>query len=261
MLAGCCNLMARLFMLLSAHSPRLESQMHPEPLADADFERMTGILQRFGGKRAMNVEELDGFLAALVCSPDNVPKSEYLPHIWGDKMINEDTFVSQPVLQEFLSLVERHRRSIVLTLQSGDVFTPVLLPNEKDECPGNDWANGFLCGMNLGREQWANLLDDDNYGGSLVPILVLAHEHDPDPEMRPYKEPISAERREKLIVGLAAGVMQIHRYFRSSDMEQKSSFDLGGNYRRTSAKAGRNDPCPCGSGKKFKHCCGKTTLH
>lgn len=22
-------------------------------------------------------------------------------------------------------------------------------------------------------------------------------------------------------------------------------------------KAGRNDPCPCGSGKKFKQCCGK----
>ena len=23
------------------------------------------------------------------------------------------------------------------------------------------------------------------------------------------------------------------------------------------AKVGRNDPCPCGSGKKYKHCCGK----
>jgi uncharacterized protein YecA (UPF0149 family) len=26
-------------------------------------------------------------------------------------------------------------------------------------------------------------------------------------------------------------------------------------------KIGRNDPCPCGSGKKFKQCCGRTTLH
>lgn len=24
-------------------------------------------------------------------------------------------------------------------------------------------------------------------------------------------------------------------------------------------KIGRNDPCPCGSGKKYKHCCGRTT--
>jgi preprotein translocase subunit SecA len=26
---------------------------------------------------------------------------------------------------------------------------------------------------------------------------------------------------------------------------------------RTGPKVGRNDPCPCGSGKKYKHCCGK----
>jgi preprotein translocase subunit SecA len=26
---------------------------------------------------------------------------------------------------------------------------------------------------------------------------------------------------------------------------------------RKGAKIGRNDPCPCGSGKKYKHCCGK----
>ena len=30
-----------------------------------------------------------------------------------------------------------------------------------------------------------------------------------------------------------------------------------GSYRRSSEKIGRNEPCPCGSGKKYKHCCGK----
>ena len=28
-------------------------------------------------------------------------------------------------------------------------------------------------------------------------------------------------------------------------------------YQRSGPKVGRNDPCPCGSGKKFKKCCGK----
>lgn len=28
---------------------------------------------------------------------------------------------------------------------------------------------------------------------------------------------------------------------------------------KTGKKVGRNDPCPCGSGKKFKKCCGRTT--
>ncbi|MEF9946501.1 MAG: SEC-C metal-binding domain-containing protein [Lachnospiraceae bacterium] len=34
--------------------------------------------------------------------------------------------------------------------------------------------------------------------------------------------------------------------------EQKNSGTI-----RKEKKVGRNDPCPCGSGKKYKHCCGK----
>ena len=30
-----------------------------------------------------------------------------------------------------------------------------------------------------------------------------------------------------------------------------------GPYRRKEAKIGRNAPCPCGSGKKYKNCCGR----
>jgi uncharacterized protein YecA (UPF0149 family) len=30
--------------------------------------------------------------------------------------------------------------------------------------------------------------------------------------------------------------------------------------RQAKLKIGRNDPCRCGSGKKYKHCCGKATL-
>ena len=30
-------------------------------------------------------------------------------------------------------------------------------------------------------------------------------------------------------------------------------------HRRPGAKLGRNDPCPCGSGKKYKHCCLRLT--
>lgn len=36
-------------------------------------------------------------------------------------------------------------------------------------------------------------------------------------------------------------------------LEQKSS----GTYHRAEKKVGRNDPCPCGSGKKYKYCCGR----
>ena len=49
------------------------------------------------------------------------------------------------------------------------------------------------CGMELRRTDWAVLLDDEKQGGCLVPIFVLAHENDPDPEMRPYKRAISTD--------------------------------------------------------------------
>jgi hypothetical protein len=56
----------------------------PEPLTDAELERLSATLARFGDKRSMNLEQLDGFIAALVCGPDIVLPSEYLPEIWGD---------------------------------------------------------------------------------------------------------------------------------------------------------------------------------
>ena len=31
-----------------------------------------------------------------------------------------------------------------------------------------------------------------------------------------------------------------------------------GPVRRAEKKIGPNDPCPCGSGRKYKHCCGRT---
>jgi uncharacterized protein len=49
-----------------------------QPLSDAELEIVHEILERFGDKRAMNLEHLDGFLTALICGPDAVPPNEYL---------------------------------------------------------------------------------------------------------------------------------------------------------------------------------------
>jgi uncharacterized protein len=234
----------------------------PEPLTDTDFESLANVLQRFGGKGAMNIEQLDGYLAAIVCHPADIPKTEYLSEIWGDQMINEERFAAQPMLQDFLSLVSRHKDAIAHTLQSRDPFTPVLLADSDGVFRANEWAYGFVRGMKLRKDDWTALFEDEDHGGSLVAIFALAHENDPDPAMRPYKESIGAERREKLIIGLAAGVMNIYKYFRRHGVSAETPFPSGTTtYRRTTPKTGRNELCPCGSGKKYKHCCGKVTLH
>ena len=231
--------------------------MKPDLLTDAELDQLSAILERFGNDRSMNLEQLDGFLAALICGPELVPPSKYLPEIWGDHTVFQDTSSAQ----EFLSLIMRHWNAIADTLNSGELYLPLLLEDENGISHGNDWANGFLRGMEFGREDWALLLDDEDHGGSLVAIFALANEHNPDPEMRPYKHPISAERRETLIAGAVAGTRQIYRYFEEQRISWKRPASHDDSFRRTEPKIGRNDPCPCGSGKKFKQCCGKTTLH
>jgi yecA family protein len=84
----------------------------PQPLTDAEFEHLSGILRRFDSKRPMNSERLDGFFAALICGPQIVPPSEYLPKILGDDMVLEDTRAARITgfsVSDHASL-ERHRR-------------------------------------------------------------------------------------------------------------------------------------------------------
>ena len=80
--------------------------------------------------------------------------------------------------------------------------------------------------------------------------------------MRPYDKPVSPELREKLIIGAAAGVMRIYRYFQERRFMAAYPAGSSISYRRLTTKIGRNEACPCGSGKKYKQCCGRmTTLH
>jgi len=236
--------------------------MNSEPLAVSELDRLGDLLARFSGQGGMNLEQLDGFFAALICGPSNVLPSEYLPEILQEGIDDHDAISTQGLLQELISLVARHWNTICDTLRSGDVFTPLLLEDAHGIAHANDWAGGFMRGMELRREAWTPLLNDDKHAGPLVPIFALAHEHDADPAMRPYKASIGAEMRERLIVGVAAAVSSIYRHFETQRLSRtRSQIDMA-TFRRSMPKVGRNDPCPCGSGKKFKQCCGgKIVFH
>jgi uncharacterized protein len=231
-----------------------------EPLGDAEYERLAAVLGR--SPRAMNVEMLEGFFAALVCCPDTVRPSEYLRVIWGGEPMGGDGgWTDEKGLQSLLDLMMHHWNSVADTLYSGDVFLPYIAEDGEGIARGNDWARGFLRGMELRPEDWAELFDDEEHGGLLVPILALANEHHADPEMRPYKEPMSAERRERLLIGMAAAVPRIYRYFASHRRARIRATQEVHTFRRPETKVGRNELCPCGSGKKYKKCCGAVTMH
>lgn len=87
----------------------------------------------------------------------------------------------------------------------GHAYLPVLLQDEAGVAHGNDWAQGFMLGMQMCAASWQELLESEDNGGSLVFIMLFAHEHDPDPEMRP--PPTPAEKREVLLLEMAASLL------------------------------------------------------
>ena len=88
-------------------------------------------------------------------------------------------------------------------------------------------------------------------------MMMLCHEHDDDPEMRP--KPISPER-ENVTAHMVAGLLGAYRYFREHRQDYASTV-FTPEPRRSTPKIGRNDPCLCGSGKKYKRCCGGVTIN
>src|SRR5215467_11810554 len=91
-------------------------------------------------EKAPHREEIDGFFAALICSPDFAKPSEYLPEIWGEEMSYDEAFIDREQLLDFLGLLMRHWDSIVRILHEQDVFAPLLFHGEGGIAHANDWA-------------------------------------------------------------------------------------------------------------------------
>ncbi len=228
-----------------------------QQLSNEEFEQLDEFLEDIGSS-AMNMEELDGYFAALACSPNRVPMSRVLPGVWGEDFAFSDMQEANLIL----GLLMRHWNSIVATLartlEAPDCYLPVLLEDEQGVARGNDWARGFLRGVGVNPAGWQELIDSEEEGGAILPMMILAHEDDPDPKLR--SPAIHAQRREDLLQEMTGGLTRIYAYFESerqlaagAEAEQTPA-----TARREGTKIGRNDPCPCGSGKKYKFCCGAT---
>ena len=77
---------------------------------------------------------------------------------------------------------------------------------------------------------WAELVNDEEHGGSLIPMMMLCHEHDEDPEMH-----------------VAAGLLGVYGYFRAH--RQVSPGAHRSEPTRTAPKIGRNDACLAARGR------------
>lgn len=225
-----------------------------EPLSQEELDELDGLLLEVDADQGMTLDMLDGFLHAIAIGPETVMPSRWLPKVWG----LDDGGMMPPMdsleqVNHLMGLIMRHYNSIISGLeQSPPVFAPVWPVfgySASDEEDAEGWAHGFTEGVKLSLSAWQPLLRDPQGQQWYHPIALLGEEDAPPEWDDLIRTP---EQRAALTAQIERSVLQMHAYWlplRQAVAERQTAQAM-------STKVGRNEPCPCGSGKKFKKCCG-----
>lgn len=227
---------------------------HFSPLSEDEFEYLDNILLNRIDENAytegmdegvLDMSELDGLFTAIVSGPVMIPPSQWLPVIWGDF---EPEWKSDEEFEKVFGLLIRYMNSIVsVLLDNHEDFEPLFYEREfngKTYPIVDEWCEGYMHGVGLAADQWDS-------GGTemqilLTPILAFTEEtnwrgHDlADDELENVRKAIMPNVRE----------IQAYWLARRDEFMPESR-----TVRYNEPRVGRNDPCPCGSGRKFKKCC------
>ncbi|MEZ5934849.1 MAG: UPF0149 family protein [Alphaproteobacteria bacterium] len=235
-------------------SSRIEGKRLPKDpaakiaLGDDEIDWLDGFLRSAQAPdTVMELEALDGFFTALIVGPDLIPPSLYLPVMWGGDGAGPD-FDSLEQAEHVMGLLMRHWNTIARRLRRGYPCMP-LLAHGAAWPKGRRWAEGFSRGIGLDFEAWEPLIDHEEHAQLLAPIIMLERD---DPEL--VERPPGSEDRNKMLGAALLAAHGIDLFWRDHASADTSA----------ARKIGRNEPCPCGSGKKYKRCCGNavaTTLH
>ena len=235
---------------------QLAAPLSPALSAKEREELNNFLLSEITSDETMMLDTLDGYLTALVIGPVSLKPSQWLPTVWGPKVSDEPAFETMEQAQHVLDLILRHMNGIVESLRhDADAHVPVFdtLVYENDPREYADaemWAHGFMTGIALCRKDWQPFLDEPDAAEVLRPIHLLGSDDITSEELTLTETP---EQREEIGKLIPASVASIYRYWQPI---RPAEVELMGTIRRDQPKVGRNDPCPCGSGKKFKKCCG-----
>ncbi|HEY2346809.1 MAG TPA: UPF0149 family protein [Xanthomonadaceae bacterium] len=205
----------------------------------------------FGG---LSLEGLDGFLTALAVGPELVFPDEWLPAIWGAREPRwESTAETERVHGRLLALWNDVLRRVALDpVEQVDADDRAIFDRLDAGVPqGQAWAEGFLDGVEFAPEGWDDWSDDHAWiDDALNDIEALTWPIVPDGFVPDDGGPsIEADDREGVLADLP-GI--VNRLYRHRLVEEAAHTPI----RREAPKVGRNDPCPCGSGRKYKKCCG-----
>lgn len=213
---------------------------------------------------SLTLPEVYGFFFAVACGPDLVHPSEWITLLLGtgeDMPIRdvEHANLLLGALQDLYNEVVGLARSDPVRLPSDCALLDDPTANLDPAAPMAAWSRGFRAGHDWLEESWDVPMSDEMNAevGSVLTALIFFG---------------MGDQVESLVADIAPGrtvaevAVTMHTIFPEA-VEQYAV--LGRTVEETLRRGprqeqsappvrppGRNDPCPCGSGKKFKHCCG-----
>ena len=258
-----------------------------ESFMDVDaFDELDAILDEMRSRydETPQWEFCEGFLAAVICARRTIPQDEYLQALLGTPMAGEapddesGSFASDVQKARFLALWQQRWAEVVTALDSevdsledDRCYHPEVMDirgavaempaDEQAAFKGEDlpafaqvWALGFMFAVEYWPEDWAAPRDKDAakwLDNALQSVVAMSEDDTGQPEVSPLAEDGAASTS---IARLNAFGEAIWAIYDLRELWKTMGPKIG--TLRAAVVPGRNDACLCGSGKKYKKCCG-----
>ena len=202
----------------------------------------------------MTISELDGYVTGILACPEMIPPSEWLPDVWGET--GEAQFADQKAAEETIGAVMTHYNSVAEAMTRSLWIEPVYAvdPNS-DETLWEPWVDCFTRAMRLRPDAWETLLDrtDEETRSAMIFLMALQDIYTGKSKFTDEEiDEIDIEAPD-LIPSCVGTILDQSR----PELAGTVAANLPGMPHKAAPRPGRNDPCSCGSGRKYKQCCGR----
>ena len=220
----------------------------PARFPEHDLDRLEQYLHApVRADETMPLDMVQGLFAAITSGPSLVAPQRWLPEVLGEG----HAFASAEEERDLTALLQRFQDETARALNEGEGFDFILYGAEDEPDELAAWAEGYLIGVELSEPPWHEAADPEDLDNILFPFLALTGQAR-SLALEQGEEWMSDEEEARMLAeirhGFADHLIAVRQYWFEKGIPET--------VRREAPKVGRNDPCPCGSGKKYKACCG-----
>lgn len=201
------------------------------------------------GEGTMVLEELDGFIAGVLVCPETIPPGEWFARAVGLSKSQPSPFADIEHANDVLDLVMDYHDAVAATLQRDpEHYQPRFsIDDNSGDVLWELWIDGFAAATDLRRRAFDVYREiggeAETAATGMVNLIDAAVDGDTASDE-------FAKLSSRAPENIRDFVVTLHR------CRQGIGFTDRPNPFASTPKIGRNDPCPCGSGRKYKRCCG-----